>query len=185
MKRVRFDVQYIATRQIRQLDEQDVISIEVALRYLLRSVVSDEASIVVEDIGANTYRVTLTFDLVSVDVQRDVVGIVSDPTFDASLSTYIGRFVRIVSPVMTIVETVFRAPPPPPRPPPPSPPQLPSLPSPPNAPPDAGGVSIIGLSAAVVVVAVPVLAFGAVKILRKRKEETMNTFAFSDSRNRI
>lgn len=177
MKRVRFDVQYIVTRQTRQLDEQDVISIEVALRYLLGSAVSDESSIVVDDIGANTYRVTLTFDLVSVNVPRDVVGIVTDPTFDASLSTRLGRPARIVSPVMTIVEAVFRSPAPPPLPP---PPPLP------NAPPDSGmSGSIIGLSAAAVVVAVPVLAFGAVKILRKRKEQTTNTFAFSDSRSAI
>ena len=180
MKRVRFDVQYIVTRQTRQLDEQDVISIEVALRYLLGSAVSDESSIVVDDIGANTYRVTLTFDLVSVDVPRDVVGIVTDPTFDASLSTRLGRPARFVSPVMTIVEAVFRSPAPPAPPPPPPPPPLP------NAPPDSGmSGSIIGLSAAAVVVAVPVLAFGAVKILRKRKEQTTNTFAFSDSRSAI
>lgn len=114
MYRVRFDMKFLATRRTRQLEQTDVISIESAVRFLLRYFLSDTSSVAVNEIGTNTYRVTFTFDSVSVNLVSNAVGIVADPTFAASLSNRIERLVSIVSPVITIVEAVSAPLPPPP-----------------------------------------------------------------------
>ena len=166
MTRVQFDVQINVSvgRRHRQLTQTVATDIDYACRFLLIDLLGDASNVVVSDIGANIFRVTITLDsAASADLVGDVERFVSRPDFADRLFNRLRPLVGNLYSITKYVEAVGAPMPPPP------------------SPPSVGLVQpLIAIVLGGVVVISACVVYISIVLIRYQKRRQMIKFTFTD-----